>query len=430
MATADSILNFQDKYTESDAIKSYEYNEYHPTSGSNLNIPGNITIHIENQDEFYHPRRSYLLVEGNLLKSTDSTRYAAADVIALANNGIMHLFSNVRYELAGQEIESVNNPGVSGVLMGISKYPYDYGNGAGMVQCWSPQTTDSVLMERGYARRREYIISKSVPLGSFSFAIELENLFGFCEDYDKVVYGMRHKLTLVRKNDDDAVQRITHTAAGKVELTKLAWVMPRVHPSDVRKFALYKSIESKITLDAAFRMRQCSSAEIPAQTQAFDWRLGVRTAPEKPRHILIAFQKDRTGQQDKNPSQFDHLSATEVSVILNDTKYPARDVIADFPKHHYVEYYKMFMDFSRDYYGLDPLTCASFVDIVTYKEEFPIFYIDVSKQSERISQSVVDIKVKMRFENNVGDNVVVYALVISDRILKFQSDGKKMNVIY
>ena len=41
-----------------------EYNEYRPTSGSNLNIPGNITIHIENQDEFYHPRRSYLLVGG------------------------------------------------------------------------------------------------------------------------------------------------------------------------------------------------------------------------------------------------------------------------------------------------------------------------------------------------------------------------------
>ena len=54
----DSILNFQEKYIENDAIKSYEYNEYQPTSGSNLNIPGNINIHIENQDEFYHPRRS------------------------------------------------------------------------------------------------------------------------------------------------------------------------------------------------------------------------------------------------------------------------------------------------------------------------------------------------------------------------------------
>ena len=339
---SDSILDIQEKYTESDSIKSYEYNEYQPTSGSNLNISGNINIHIENQDEFFHPRRSYLLVEGNLVKAADDGVYAAADVIALANNGILHLFSNVKYELAGQEIESVNNPGIAGVLMGVSKFPYDYASGVGMIQCWSPSTTAHLLMTQGFAKRQAYIMTKSVPRGSFSFAIDLENIFGFCEDYDKVVYGMRHKLTLVRKNDDDAIQRVGATAIGKVKLTKVAWVMPRVHPNDVKKFSLYKSIESKVVLDAAFRMRQCSSAEIPAQAQTFDWRLGVRTAPEKPRHLLIAFQKERSGDQVKNPSQFDNLSATEVSVILNDTKYPARDVIADFPKHKYVEYYKMF----------------------------------------------------------------------------------------
>ena len=158
--------------------------------------------------------------------------------------------------------------------------------------------------------------------------------------------------------------------------------------------------------------------------------MGVRTAPEKPRHLLIPCQRDRSGNQLKNPSQSDHLSDTEVSVIVNDSKYPARDVIAAFPKNKYVEYYKMFTGFTRDYYGLDPLTVSNFVDIVTYKEEFPIFYVDVSKQSERISQSVGDIKVKMRFAANVGDHVVAHALLISDRRLKFQSDARKMNVIY
>ena len=102
---ADSILNFLEKYTESDAIKSYEYNEYQPTSGSNLNISGNITIHIENQDEFFQPRRSYLLVEGNLVKNGAAGVYDANASVALANYGLMHLFSNVKYELAGREIE-------------------------------------------------------------------------------------------------------------------------------------------------------------------------------------------------------------------------------------------------------------------------------------------------------------------------------------
>ena len=120
--------------------------------------------------------------------------------------------------------------------------------------------------------------------------------------------------------------------------------MPRVHPNDVKKFSLYKSIDSQIVLGAAFRMRQCSIAEIPAQTRTFDWRC----------------------DRDKNTSLFDHLSAMQVSVVLNDTTYPARDVIADFMKHRYVEYYKMFTEFARDHYGVDPLTVSNFVDIITY----------------------------------------------------------------
>ena len=90
----------------------------------------------------------------------------------------------------------------------------------------------------------------------------------------------------------------------------------------------------------------------------------------------------------------------------------------------------MFTEFARDNYGLDPLAISNFVDIITYKGEFPVFYFDISKQGERVSQSVVDIKIRMRFAENVGANVVAYALLISDRRLKFQSDGKKMNVIY
>ena len=112
----------------------------------------------------------------------------------------------------------------------------------------------------------------------------------------------------------------------------------------------------------------------------------------------------------------------QVSVVLNDKTYPARDVNADFKKHRYVEYYKMFTEFARDYYEVDPLTVSNFVEIITYKEEFPVFYFDVSKQAERVSQSVLDIKIRMRFAENVGANFVAYALVISD--------GKKMHVIY
>ena len=38
----------------------------------------------------------------------------------------MHLFSNIKYKIAGKDIENVNNPGIAGVLMGTTKSPFDY----------------------------------------------------------------------------------------------------------------------------------------------------------------------------------------------------------------------------------------------------------------------------------------------------------------
>ena len=425
-----SIFQIDEKFIETDDIKSYEWNEYLPTSGSDLNVPGTITINIESQDEFYHPRKSYLLVEGDLLKKADGGGRFDAEQITLANNGIMHLFSNFKYEISGQVIEDIYEPVIASLMMGLAKFPFSFPDGTGLMQCWCPDTSPAAVGDRAFAKRKEYITGKSDPKGSFSFIIELENMSGFVEDYDKVVYGMRHKLTLVRKADDDALFRAGNVDDGKVVLSKIAWLMPRVHASDDEKFKLYKKIANKdMEIDVGFRMRQCNTAEIPQGVTSFDWRLGVRSVPERPRHILIGFQTDKSGSQEKNPSLFNHVDVSQISIKLNDTRYPARDIVADFAKHQYVEYYKMFTDFARDYYGLDPLTCGNWVDIITYKEEYPIFYFDVSKQSERLNDGVVDITVRMKFRNGTPQHVRAYALIISDRRIKFTGDGKRMNII-
>ena len=342
----------------------------------------------------------------------------------------MHLFSNVKYEIGGQEIESVNNPGIAGVLMGAAKFPFAYTAGAGLMQCWSPNTADSqIINTKGYEARKKYIIANSKPVGTFSFIVELENVFGFVEDYDKVIYGMRQKLTLVRKGDNDAILRTAGAGAGKVNLTRVSWMMPRVLPSDKAKTKLYGIIEKQGEMNIGFRMRQCNVAELPQNVTSFDWRLGVRTAPEKPRHILIALQKDKADNQEKDASVFDNLNVSQMSVVLNDVKYPARDVRADFTKHQFMEYYHMFSSFAQNYYGIDPLNSGNFMDPLTYKTLYPIFYVDVSKQSERFRQGVVDVTINMRFNGNgIPQKVVAHALIISDRRMIFKSDGHKMNI--
>ena len=91
---------------------------------------------------------------------------------------------------------------------------------------------------------------------------------------------------------------------------------------------------------------------------------------------------------------------------------------------------KSFYDFASRYYGIDNLLAGSQVNPVAHKAPYPIHVFDVSKQSERMTEGVVDLTVKMEFSANVPANTQVYALVISDRMLKFKSDGSKMSVLF
>ena len=145
---------------------------------------------------------------------------------------------------------------------------------------------------------------------------------------------------------------------------------------------------------------------------------------------MIAFQTDKANDQKGNTAIFNHCNLKNIYVLLNNIRYPAIDFNADFAKNHYENLYKSFADFRRTFYGLDYLVSNIAVDPITYKDLFPIFVFDVSKQSERLQQGVVDITVEMMFGANIPAKTVAYALLISDRKLKFQSDGKKMNVIF
>ena len=57
-----------------------------------------------------------------------------------------------------------------------------------------------------------------------------------------------------------------------------------------------------------------------------------------------------------------------------------------------------------------------------------MFVFDVTKQREKLKNSVSDIQIKAQFSANVAGNTEAFAIVISDKSLIFQSDGNKMRV--
>ena len=80
----DPILELHETIATDESIKSYEYDEYQPITGTQQNSAEQITITIENQDQYLHLHNRYLQIEGNVLK-TDDTRYADADPIVQPN---------------------------------------------------------------------------------------------------------------------------------------------------------------------------------------------------------------------------------------------------------------------------------------------------------------------------------------------------------
>ena len=102
-----SVLRITDPIPSDDSIDKYEDIEYEPVAGTNLNSSSaDIRLTIETQDIFTHPSESFLIIEGEL-KKNDNNHYGDNDPISLTNNGMMHLFKRIRYDLSGQEIESL-----------------------------------------------------------------------------------------------------------------------------------------------------------------------------------------------------------------------------------------------------------------------------------------------------------------------------------
>ena len=115
------------------------------------------------------------------------------------------------------------------------------------------------------------------------------------------------------------------------------------------------------------------------------------------------------GNQERNPPIFDHCN---LQVWMNHSRYPSADMGV----------YKSSYDFTSRYYGIDNLLAGSQVNPAAYKAFYQIHVFDGCIKT--------DLTVKMEFSENIPADTQAYALVISDRMLKFKSGGSKMSVLF
>ena len=434
------ILQITEDIPVDDSIYEYEYKEYNPIVGTNLNR-GSIVLTIESQDIYTHPAESYLIVEGRLIRENppgappnplDPLALLDANITTLINNAIMYLFSDVRYHLASHEIEVLQNPGHATTMLGMLKYPDDFNKSQGLNQLWAPDIKEGTAVpddNKGYKTRHEYITQTADPKGTFSFKIPLKHFLGFCEDYKKILYGMQQKLTLTRTGDNNAIFKNAAAPVCRVDIKKISWFMPHVIPSDAYRLQLNKIIERKEKIPVGYRMLQCDSSQVSATNLNFTWRLGVKSSPDIPRFIIVGFQSGKNDDQIANPAIFDHCQVRNIYVTLNAKRYPDTDYENSFTSNNYSRIYGDAATFRKKFYNMDELISNPGIDPISYKNLFPLFVFDVTKQSEKLKTSVSDIHIKASFNDPIVNNTMAYAVIISDRLFHFVSDGSKITNI-
>lgn len=414
-------LQWNESILIDESITKIDTHDYEPQIGTALNNEHNdIKIIIQNQDQFLLPSESSTYIEGSLTTDADAQFDFKTQAISIINNGLMYMFDRVSYRIGNEEIEGYSYPGIATTLKGLVTYQRD--SKENMLFFWSVDTMKSINSS-GFKERLDYIASGK---GNFSAFIPLKHIFGFCENYNKVIYGVKHTLVLRRgynsnalfKNDDQN----TPVDDGKLKIDKLIWKMPCYKLSDEYQIRMLRQIQSKTSINIAYLNRQLEQTVVNKGQKFLDWTLTPSSGVQRPRYIILAFQTGKDTNQVSNNGLFDHCDLRNAYVQLNNERYPEHNLQLNFTGNVYATAYKML----RDYISHE--NCA--IEYKDYKDLHPIFVFDVRRQNEQIKNTTIDVKIKAEFGTNIPDNTYAYALILSDRVINLQSDGNKMNMIY
>ena len=426
-----NAINWNQEILIDESVEKVNYHEYSPHTGTDLNAQfSDIRIEIQNQDQFLLPSESYLYIEAEL---SYGEPYKYEEDIGLINNAIMYLFDRVSYRLSDREIEGYSYPGVATTMKGLLTYPKDYNDGSQFI--WKLDQ-GKTMNNKGFLSRRKFYWDRT-NTGKFSVILPLDHIFGFCEDYRKVMYGLKHVLTLRRNHNNDAIIKSAEQGEidgvakdkvtdGRIDIKRLSWHMPHILLSDEAELSLYSDVQNKKSLRMAFLNRQSERLILKGGSKELDWQLNVAAGSEKPRYIILGFHNTKENSQKQNPAIFNHLNVANAYIDLNSERYPEENLNIDFGVNNHVKPYKMAVNYYKNIYGSKPFPFT----IDDFKEIYPLLVFDVSKQRERLKNSPIDIRIRASFRDAIPNECecYVYALILSDKLITLESDGNKMIV--
>ena len=206
-----------------------------------MNTPNDqININIPREDSVISLLNSYLVLNFEVIKKADNSRYANGNDIQLVNLGPIALFSIFKLTLSsGKNLEDISHAHIVSLRYKLISSAKD--------------TNDlSIAFDRSRNRRRDEITYNKNVKGKLHLRIMLRDIFGFAEHQEKATYGLGYKLTLTRNKDDAVIDKAAGIADARIKIDHIQWYVPYYTPSIQQQGILSQQISSKTTTELKY----------------------------------------------------------------------------------------------------------------------------------------------------------------------------------
>jgi hypothetical protein len=369
------MLNILQPVEYEETINKKEFRTYLPYNDNSYNANDEVRINVNNLD-FVLLNESYIHVE---LK---------VDTVSAADTGftdylIPFLFSEIKLEM-------------NGICSAIMK--------------------SLTLDEAEKISSSEYIWSgRHKKDATRDFIFPLADLLNFAKDYKKLIIFSRLELILVRGKSDNNCFVIGGDTASTATLRvwKIRWVVPHIHPEEVIKLKLLKTLEHGTSISMPFRSVEFHEHPgIPTTTET-SWQ--VKTTTTRPLFILVGLQTGRKDNTLVDPASFDHCSIRNCRLYLNSEVYPYEGMNLDFDNDKYTIAYKMMQHCRKS-------LCDREGAVITreeFKNKLPLICFDVSHFNANVKSMITDIKVQLEFNKAPKPATTICLLIVAENIIHY-----------
>ena len=326
------------------------------------------------------------------------------------DNFVGQLFSHIEVKKHNKLIDEIEFPGIVGIAKGAVSYT-------------GTTITNGATKNSGFS---------SIFSGGGKFAVvgKLGDLgLGIFSDLNVPIYKGGLEISFTRNTDNDVLYRwkslkddrtyddgsLPHT--GKVEIAEFLLRVPVIEYEENSRITIINEL-TKLNLQYMFRSWQCiQQRNISGNTLNIDVTNIYRNV-DNPVFAIVCFQKNRSNDQLKDNSGFDHANVKNLHFEINSKRYPEEYLNLDFLNNNFCIAYEMYQNNYKKIFSKSD--SIPFYTPEIFKDNKALYCVDLSRQPVNISGYKNKIKLHVEFHKSIeaptglSEGTICYIIMISN----------------